>query len=275
MSSPSVGHENGWKGRMCGQCGDQSHQPGLVGSLLQLLRLFLWRLASARHCDIWQVLIMPNRQWLDEAALSRFQTSWPRDSLLHQAPRHLKCNLCSWNRPRDGCVNMFEGWNVETSVHQRLHRMGKNQRPIHKTVRCKDVQSHSCSGIVCTHGCQSIATKAPIATKERWKGDKKRNRWKLTDQDWTGSTLEALTSGVSAQGSSGAEAPNTSTDNTLISSAMEDMQLEANVSLTSGLAVVADLMSSNFAKSNSAVWFRNTFQELSGTFTISSSGVPS
>lgn len=56
---------------------------------------------------------------------------------------------------------------------------------------------------------------------------------------------------------------------------MEDMQLEANVSLTSGLAVVADLMSSNFAKSNSAVWFRKTFQELSGTFTISSSGVPS
>lgn len=138
---------------------------GLVGSLLQLLRLFLWRLASAKHCDIWQVLIMPNRQWLDEAALSRFQTSWPRDSLLHQAPRHLKCNLCSWNRPRDGYVSMFEGWNVETSVHQRLHRMGKNQRPIHKTVRCKDVQSHSCSGIVCTHDCQSIATKATNATK--------------------------------------------------------------------------------------------------------------
>lgn len=114
---------------------------------------------------------MPNRQWLDEAALSRFQTSWPRDSLLHQAPRHLKCNLCSWNRPRDGYVSMFEGWNVETSVHQRLHRMGKNPRPIHKTVRCKDVQSHSCSGIVCTHGCQSIATKATNATK-RWKGDK-------------------------------------------------------------------------------------------------------
>ncbi len=50
--------------------------------------------------------------------------------------------------------------------------------------------------------------------------------------------------------------------------------LKQIVSLTSGLAVVADLTSSKFAKdSNSAVWFWKTFQELSGTVTFSSSGV--